>query len=154
MNLGRHVSAQLTQFANLFEGKLTPADAHERFYDEYFSVMDLTADFYLQTIQQVFQEHRLADGTMTWRGERVAPEAIVRTALLTVEGERDDISAPGQTYAARALCASVPPERKAHHLQAGAGHYALFNGRRWQQEVLPRFAAFVRDAAAVGSGVR
>jgi poly(3-hydroxybutyrate) depolymerase len=149
MHPGRHVSAHLTQFANLLEGKIAPAEAHERFYDEYFSVMDLSAEFYLQTIEQIFQQHRLAKGTMTWRGEPVRPEAIVATALLTIEGERDDIAAPGQTYAAHALCTSLPANRRDHYLQAGAGHYALFNGRRWQQGVLPRFAAFVRDAASL-----
>ena len=147
MRPGRHVSAHLTQFADLFEGKTASAAAHERFYDEYFSVMDLPAEFFLETIERIFQEHRLAAGTLHWRGELVRPAAIARTALLTIEGERDDIAAPGQTFAAHALCASVPAARREHFLAAGAGHYALFNGRRWHDAVLPKFASFVRRMA-------
>ncbi len=148
MHPGRHVSAHLKQFADLFEGKTAPSEAHDRFYDEYFSVMDLAAEFYLQTIERIFQEHQLPKGSFRWREELVRPEAIERTALLTIEGERDDISAPGQTYAAHVLCTNLTAQQREHHLQTGAGHYALFNGRRWQQEVLPRFATFIRAAAA------
>src|SRR5438105_5495678 len=107
------------------------------FYDEYFAVLDLSAEFYLETVQWVFQEHRLPTGTLTWNGEKVEPRAIKRTALLTVEGERDDICSVGQTLAAHDLCTSLMPFRKKHYVQAGVGHYGVFSGSRWQAQIYP-----------------
>ena len=107
------------------------------FYDEYFAVLDLTAEFYLETVQRVFQEHLLARGLLEWRGRRVNPKAIRRTALFTVEGERDDICAIGQTVAAHDLCSSLRPYRKKHYMQAGVGHYGVFSGRRWAGQIYP-----------------
>jgi polyhydroxyalkanoate depolymerase len=100
-------------------------------------VLDLTAEFYLETVQYVFQEHRLARGALEYQGRRVDPAAIRRTALLTVEGERDDICSPGQTFPAHDLCRNIRPMRKRHHMQPGVGHYGVFNGRRWQQQIYP-----------------
>ena len=148
MNMDRHIGAHIKLFNHLVEGDGESADAHKRFYDEYLSVMDLPAEFYLQTVETVFQRHDLPNGTMRWRGHPVQPAAIRRTALMTIEGERDDISAPGQTWAAHALCPNIPAERRAHHLQADVGHYGLFNGRRWREQVMPRLAAFIRAAEA------
>ena len=100
-------------------------------------MLDLAAEFYLETVQLVFQEHRLPKGTLTWHGEKVEPRAIKRTALLTVEGERDDICAVGQTLAAHDLCSGLRPYRKRHHMQAGVGHYGVFSGKRWEQQIYP-----------------
>jgi len=110
--------------------------------------MDITAEFYLQTIEQVFQRHALPTGTLTWRGEHVDPAAIRKTALLTVEGEFDDISAPGQTVAAHDLCSSLAATQRDHLLQPGVGHYGIFNGRRWREAIAPRIATFIRAHAA------
>jgi polyhydroxyalkanoate depolymerase len=107
------------------------------FYDEYFAVLDLAAEFYLETVQYVFQEHRLPMGELTWRGRKVDTKAIRRTALMTVEGERDDICAVGQTVAAQELCSSLKPFRKRHHMQAGVGHYGVFSGKRWDGQIYP-----------------
>ncbi len=146
MNAQRHVDAHLEIFHALVRGDGDTADARRAFYDEYLSVMDVTAEYYLQTIDVVFQRHELARGAMTWRGEPVNPAAITRTALMTVEGELDDISAPGQTYASHRLCSAIPSDRRAHLLQPGVGHYGIFNGRRWRSEIAPRIADFIRRA--------
>ena len=111
--------------------------AAKDFYDEYFAVLDLTEEFYLETVERVFQTHLLAKGQMTHHGRVVHPAAIRRTALLTVEGERDDICAAGQTVAAHDLAPRVPPAKRGHHLQAGVGHYGVFSGRRWENEIYP-----------------
>jgi poly(3-hydroxybutyrate) depolymerase len=147
MNLDRHVGAHLELFRHLVRGDGEGAAAHRRFYDEYLSVMDLTAEFYLQTIRTVFQEHALPRGRMTHGGERVVPAAIGKTALMTVEGERDDISGVGQTRAAHDLTPGIPDERRAHWLQPGVGHFGIFNGRRWREEIRPRVSAFIRASA-------
>jgi poly(3-hydroxybutyrate) depolymerase len=147
MNPGRHIDAHISMFNELVRGDGESAAARQRFYDEYMSVMDVTAEYFLQTIDQVFKRYTLASGTMTWRGERVDPAAIRSTALLTVEGELDDISAPAQTYAAHALCSSLRDDQHDHHLQTGVGHYGIFNGRRWRESIVPRIAAFVRRHA-------
>ena len=144
MNLDRHVGAHLALFRNLVKGDGDSAQAHRRFYDEYFAVMDLSAEFYLQTIETVFQEHALPLGEMSWLGHTVEPAAITRTAMMTVEGAEDDISAPGQTEAAHRLTTSLPASRRAHHLQPHVGHYGVFNGRRWRTETLPKVRAFIR----------
>jgi poly(3-hydroxybutyrate) depolymerase len=137
MNLGRHLKAQLDLFCHLANGEAEKAAAIRKFYDEYFAVMDLPAEFYLQTVRAVFQEHDLPLGRLTWRGRRVDPGAIRRTTLFTVEGERDDICAVGQTLAAQELCRSLPRYRKRHHVQTGVGHYGVFNGQRWNRFIYP-----------------
>jgi len=137
MNLDRHLSAHRDLYRHLVEGDETAAAVTKAFYDEYFAVLDLTAEFYLETVEYVFQEHRLARGVLDFHGRRVDPGAIRRTALLTVEGERDDICSPGQTFPAHDLCRNVRPMRKRHHLQPGVGHYGVFNGRRWESQIYP-----------------
>jgi poly(3-hydroxybutyrate) depolymerase len=148
MNPGRHVRAQLGQYRNIVDGRDAEAAAHRRFYDEYLAVMDLPAEFYLETVAKVFQRHELPLGTLEWRGRRIEPAAIRRTALLTVEGELDDICGVGQTRAALDLCGGLPAGMKRHHLQAGAGHYGVFSGRRWAGEIYPRVREVIRMAAA------
>lgn len=147
MNPSRHIDAHINMYNELVHGDGESAAARQRFYDEYLSVMDITADYYLQTIDCIFQRQTLARGTMTWRGRPVEPGAIRATALMTVEGELDDISAPPQTYAAHALCSSLPSDKRDHLLQPGVGHYGIFNGRRWREAILPRIAAFIRTHA-------
>ena len=144
MNLDRHLTAHITQFRNLVGGDQSGAEAHRKFYGEYGAVMDLPAEFYLETVQRVFQEHHLARGMLTWRGEPVRPEAIRRTGLLTVEGERDDICAIGQTMAALDLCAGIRVNLKQNHLQTGVGHYGVFAGKRWAREVYPRVREMIQ----------
>ena len=137
MNLSRHVRAHMDLFSHILKGELAKADANKRFYDEYFAVADLPAEFYLETVQRVFQEHHLARGIYTWRNRKVDPRAIRKTSLLTVEGERDDICGLGQTMAAQDLCSSIKPFRKKHYVQAGVGHYGVFSGTRWQTQIYP-----------------
>ena len=137
MNMPRHVRAHQDLFDNLLMGRTAEAETTKTFYDEYFAVLDLPADFYLETVEWIFQEHRLAKGTLTHRGRTVNPAAIRKTSLLTVEGERDDICAIGQTLAAQELCSSLKPFRKRHHMQVGVGHYGVFSGRKWQAQVYP-----------------
>lgn len=148
MNLERHVKAHHDQFWALHAGEQDRAAQHRRFYDEYFAVMDLPAEFFLETVRSVFQEHALPLGTLTWRGRKVEPRAIRRTAILTVEGEKDDICAIGQTMAALDLCRGLPVTMKRHHLQTGVGHYGVFSGRRWAQHIYPR----VREMIQVNEG--
>jgi len=137
MNLDRHLDAHLGQFRALVSGNDEAAAAHRRFYNEYRAVMDLPAEFYLETVKRVFQDHDLPLGRFTYHGEAVRPAAIRRTAILTVEGERDDICANGQTMAALELCSGVPIAMRRHHLQTGVGHYGVFSGRHWANEVYP-----------------
>jgi poly(3-hydroxybutyrate) depolymerase len=137
MNLERHFQSFVGLYNSLIEGDEAKAEVTKAFYEEYFAVLDLTAEFYLETVQQVFQEYRLPRGEMLWRGRTVQPAAIRRTALLTVEGERDDICAVGQTLAAHDLCSSIRPYMKTHHVQADAGHYGVFSGRRWNTQIYP-----------------
>ena len=137
MNLERHVESFKGMYKNLVEGEHEKAAFTRDFYEEYFAVLDLPAEFYLETIQHVFQEYALAQGMLTWRGRTINPAAIRRTALLTVEGERDDICSIGQTMAAQDLCSSIPLFMKQHHMQAGVGHYGVFSGRRWSQHIYP-----------------
>lgn len=144
MNLDRHISAHFNQWRSLVGGDDASAEAHRRFYDEYGAVMDLPAEFYLETVQRVFQDHDLPLGQLTWHGQRVRPAAIRRTGLLTVEGERDDICAIGQTMAALDLCRGIPLSLKQHHLQTGAGHFGVFSGRRWAREVYPRVREMIQ----------
>jgi poly(3-hydroxybutyrate) depolymerase len=137
MNLQRHLKAQADLLNHRANGEDSKAQEIASFYDEYLAVMDLPAEFYLETVRLVFQEHALARGQLEWRGRRVDPGAIRRTALLTVEGERDDICSVGQTVAAHDLCCNLRPYQKRHHLQPGAGHYGVFSGSRWRNQVYP-----------------
>lgn len=137
MNPDRHVKAHKTIFRNLVDGKMAEAHAAQNFYDEYFAVLDLTAEFYLETVQMVFQDHLLPKGELMVNGRKVEPARIRRTALLTVEGERDDICSIGQTMAAHDLCSGLRPYLKRHHLQAGVGHYGVFSGTRWDKQIYP-----------------
>jgi poly(3-hydroxybutyrate) depolymerase len=137
MNAERHARS----FADLFRcrvgGDDAKADAINDFYKEYFAIMDLSAPFFLETVERIFQQHHLPRGTMTYEGTRIEPRAIKRTFLLTVEGEKDDICAVGQTLAAQDLCSGLRRYMKSHHMQAGVGHYGVFNGRRWDSQIYP-----------------
>jgi poly(3-hydroxybutyrate) depolymerase len=144
MNLDRHVEAHWKMFRHLVDGEGDSAAAIRAFYDEYTAVMDLPADFYLQTIRRVFRDHDLPQGRFRVRDRRIEPAAIEKTALMTVEGERDDICAVGQTVAAHALCSHIPAAKKFHHLQPKVGHYGVFHGRRWQSETYPKVREFIR----------
>lgn len=137
MNLERHRDAHARLYRHLAAGDAEKADVIKKFYDEYFTVLDLTEEFYLETIERIFQHAELATGDATWRDRKVDPGAIRHTALLTVEGGRDDICAPGQTAAAHDLCSSLRPHLKRHHFQANVGHYGVFAGRRWEHEIYP-----------------
>ena len=144
MNLDRHINAHIAQFHALAQQDHTKSAAHRKFYQEYGAVMDLPAEFFLQTVQRIFQDHDLPLGRLTWHGRPVRPELIRHTALMTVEGERDDICAVGQTVAALDLCTGVRVSMKRHHLQTGVGHYGVFSGRRWEQEVYPRVRSMIQ----------
>jgi poly(3-hydroxybutyrate) depolymerase len=137
MNIERHVKAHRELYDNLRQGEFEKAKATKDFYDEYFAVLDLSAEFYLETVRRIFQEHQLPTGQVQWHGQKVEPRAIKRTALLTVEGERDDICAVGQTSAAHDLCSGLRPYRKRHHMQTGVGHYGVFSGKRWEGQIYP-----------------
>ena len=163
MNLDRHVTAHHEFFEHLVENDGDSAEKHRDFYDEYLAVMDLTAEFYLQTVETVFIEHALPRGTMMHRGERVDPSAIRHTALLTIEGENDDISGVGQTEAAHKLCTNLAAERREHFVQPDVGHYGIFNGSRFRKHIVPRVVGFMdaieggeaaaRTAAKAGENV-
>jgi poly(3-hydroxybutyrate) depolymerase len=143
MNWDKHVDAQARFFDHLVEGDADSAEKHRTFYDEYLSVLDLSEEFYLQTIRRVFREHRLARGIFRYRGDRVVdPSAIETVALMTVEGEKDDISGIGQTQAAHDLCVNIPENMQTDYIQPGVGHYGVFNGRRFVEEIVPRVNAF------------
>lgn len=144
MNLDRHVDAHQNLFYNLVEGDGDSVAAHRKFYDEYLAVMDLPAEFYLQTIKEVFQEHALACGLMTHHGRSVNPAAIEDTALMTVEGAKDDISGIGQTQAAHALCANIPTSSKTDYVHPEVGHYGVFNGSRFRRDIAPGISKFIR----------
>jgi len=137
MNIERHVKAHRELYENLANGESDKAAVTKAFYDEYFAVLDLTAEFYLETVRYIFQEYALPLGKLRWRGDVVDPSAIRRTMLLTVEGERDDICAVGQTVAAHDLCSKLRPYLKRHHMQAGVGHYGVFSGKRWENQIYP-----------------
>ncbi len=159
MNLDRHVGSHMQFYHHLVIGDGDSAAAHRRFYDEYLSVMDIAAEFYLQTVETVFQKHSLPLGKMVWTdpetGKKVPvdPKRIKKTALLTVEGERDDISAHGQTAAAHGLCTNLPASRQYHHFQMSVGHYGIFNGRRWRGEIMPRIRHFIRKFDSKASAI-
>lgn len=149
MNRRRHLGAHGRYWLDHLRGPGGAAGraAHERFYDDYNAVLDMDAAYYLDTVRLVFQDFALARGTWLVDGERVRPGAITDSALLTIEGELDDISGPGQTEAAHALCSGVPAARRAHHTAPGCGHYGIFSGRRWREGVYPRLRAFIRAHA-------
>ncbi|MFL6799456.1 MAG: polyhydroxyalkanoate depolymerase [Xanthobacteraceae bacterium] len=151
MNLDRHIEAHRNLFRHLVQGDGDSAQKHREFYDEYLAVMDLAAEFYLQTVETVFVRHDLPQGRMTHRGRRVDPGTIRRVALLTVEGENDDISGVGQTEAAHRLCVNIPAANKAHWLQPNVGHYGVFNGSRFRAEIVPRIADFVLSHDGTGT---
>jgi poly(3-hydroxybutyrate) depolymerase len=150
MNLDRHIEAHRELFQHLVRGDGDSAQKHREFYDEYLAVMDLAAEYYLQTVETVFVRHALPRGEMTHRGQPVDPSRIKRVALLTIEGELDDISGVGQTEAAHRLCVNIPAERQAHWLQQGVGHYGVFNGSRFRSEIAPRIADFVLSMSQGG----
>lgn len=138
MNMERHGSQHRELYQLLADGKTVEADKIKDFYEEYFAVLDMTAQFYLETVDKVFQRTLLAKGDLTHRGRAVKPGLIRKTALLTVEGERDDVCAVGQTSAAHALCTGLRPHMKRHHLQPGVGHYGVFSGSKWEKQVYPQ----------------
>ena len=144
MNMSRHVDAHHEYFKHLVEGDGDSVQKHREFYDEYLSVLDLTEEFYIQTLREVFQDYTLAKGKMVHHDRKVDPKAITRTALMTVEGENDDISGIGQTQAAHTLCSSLPERMQQDYIQAGVGHYGVFNGRRFNTEIYPRMREFHR----------
>jgi poly(3-hydroxybutyrate) depolymerase len=160
MNLDRHMEAHRNLYLNLVKGDGDSAQKHREFYDEYLAVMDLCAEFYLQTCDTVFIRHSLPKGEMTHRGIPIDPSKIKRVALMTVEGENDDISGVGQTEAAHALCTNIPKDKKYHWLQSDVGHYGVFNGSRFRAEIAPRISDFVlsHNAASArgrnGAGAR
>jgi poly(3-hydroxybutyrate) depolymerase len=143
MNLDRHVNAHMRQFEHLLRGADVKADQHRAFYDEYLAVMDLSAEFYLQTIQVVFKEHQLPRGVWVSRDRKIDP-SFIETALMTVEGELDDISGVGQTKAAHALTPNIPGARHVHWEQPRVGHYGIFNGTKWREQIMPRVRDFIR----------
>jgi poly(3-hydroxybutyrate) depolymerase len=147
MNPDRHLNSHWDYYLDLVKGDQDDVDSHRRFYDEYNAVLDLPAEYYLDTIRIVFQEHRLPNGTWHVCGTRVAPEDIRKTALFTIEGELDDISGSGQTQAAHDLCVNVPKARKRHMTAMGVGHYGIFSGRRWREMICPQIRDFIRASA-------
>src|SRR5262249_3178914 len=150
MNLDRHIEAHRNLFKHLVEGDGDSAQKHREFYDEYLAVMDLAAEFYLQTVDTVFVRHALPKGQMTHRGRPIDPSKIKRGGLLTAEGEHDDISGVGQTEAAHDLCVNIPASRKAHWLQPTVGHYGVFNGSRFRAEIAPRISDFILSTETSG----
>jgi poly(3-hydroxybutyrate) depolymerase len=149
MNRDRHVEAHKKLFENLVKGDGDLVDKHREFYDEYLAVMDLTAEYYLQTVDTVFVKHALPKGEMTHRGKLVDPSKVVNVALMTVDGENDDISGLGQTEATHMLCSSIPDDRRVHYVQKGVGHYGVFNGSRFKSEIVPRVSDFMLSAANI-----
>ena len=143
MNPDRHLDAHWDYFNHLMLGEDESAEKHREFYDEYNAVLDMPAEYYLETVRAVFQEFALPKGRMYLRGELVRPQAVRAPALLTIEGELDDISGNGQTEAAHALCLNIPRERRQHYVARGAGHYGIFSGRRWREGVFPRVRDFI-----------
>lgn len=147
MNLDKHLNAHVRQYRNIASKDDKAADVHRVFYDEYLAVMDLCAEFFLETVDKVFVHQHLATGELTYRGRKVSPAAIRKTFLLTVEGERDDICGLGQTSAALDLCSNLRPQLKRHHMQTAVGHYGVFSGRRWEAEIYPVVRAVIEAAS-------
>ena len=149
MNPNHHAKSHWDFFRDLIKGDGADAETHRKFYDEYNAVIDLDAAYYLETVQRVFQEFQLPRGVMEISGERVDPKAIRDIGLMTVEGELDDISCPGQTEAAHGLCSNIPNARRKHLLVEGCGHYGIFSGRRWRNAVYPAIREFIADERAI-----
>jgi poly(3-hydroxybutyrate) depolymerase len=145
MNMEKHMSAHWNFYNHLVADDGDSAEKHREFYDEYLAVMDMTAEFYLQTVDTVFVRQALPKGEMTHRGVRVEPQSITRVGLMTVEGERDDISGVGQTKAAHTLCRNLSSDRKMHWMQPKVGHYGVFNGSRFEKEIVPKITTFIRQ---------
>lgn len=145
MNVESHMKEHLNLFKHLIEGDGDSATRHRKFYDEYLAVMDIPGRFYLDTVEHVFQNASLPKGELMIRGKLVDCSKIKRTALFTIEGEFDDISAPGQTRVAHELCKNLPPHMREHHLQEGVGHYGIFNGRKWREVIMPKVRSFIRN---------
>ncbi len=154
MNLDRHVNAHKELFFNLVKGDGDSVEKHKEFYDEYLAVMDLTAEYYLQTVDQVFVKHLLPRGEMTHRGAPVDLSAIRRVALMTIEGEKDDITGLGQCEAAQHLCGALPRSMKRHYTQPAVGHYGIFNGSRFRHEIVPRVVAFMSEHDVRGGSLK
>ncbi|MGR8921544.1 MAG: polyhydroxyalkanoate depolymerase [Gammaproteobacteria bacterium] len=152
MNLDRHLNAHKNLYQNLVAGDGDSVAAHRKFYDEYLSVLDLPAEYYLDTIRVVFQEHQLPEGQMRIDDRVVDLGAIRRTALMTVEGEKDDISGIGQTQAAHDLCVNIPADKRIDYIQPEVGHYGVFNGSRWRSEIAPRIRDFIHSNKKLGAG--
>jgi len=148
MNLDRHKQSFRDMYHHLVNGDVDKANVIRVFYDEYLAVNDLPAEFYLETVEKVFQTYDLPLGTLTYKGRKVNPAAIRRTALITVEGERDDICAVGQTVAAQDLCTGIRPYMKTHHIQTGVGHYGVFSGKKWNQQIYPRVREAIHASAS------
>jgi len=146
MNPDRHMNAHWDYYNHLLEGDGDSAESHRRFYDEYNAVLDMPAEYYLDTIKTVFQDFALPQGRWRVRDALVRPQAITKTALLTIEGEFDDISGNGQTEAAHPLCLNIPAARREHYVAPKVGHYGIFSGRRWREMIYPRVRAFIRKA--------
>lgn len=145
LNMDRHMEAQAGLYQHLIKGDDESATASKKFYDEYLSVMDLPAEYFLESMRTAFQEHLLPKGGMMWRHHAVRPQIIKETALMTVEGELDDISGVGQTKAAHTLCSGIPANKHKHHLQRGVGHYGIFNGRKWREKIYPEVQKFINE---------
>jgi poly(3-hydroxybutyrate) depolymerase len=145
MNPDRHLSSHYDYFLDLVRGDDDSADSHRKFYDEYNAVLDMPAEYYLDTIKVVFQDFALVNGTWEVNGQLVRPQDIQSTSLLTIEGELDDISGAGQTKAAHDLCTGIPKERQFHYDVEGAGHYGIFSGRRWREKVYPVVRDFIAN---------
>jgi poly(3-hydroxybutyrate) depolymerase len=145
MNLGNHMMSHWNMFKHLVVGDGESAEATKLFYEEYRAVCDMSAEFYLQTIDVVFQRHLLPKGAFTHKGVRLDPDKITRTALLAVEGERDDISGLGQTKSALKLAQSLSADKKLYHMAKSVGHYGIFNGRRWREQISPVVKGFIRQ---------
>lgn len=145
LNLEKHITAPRTLFNHMVKGDDDSADGHKVFYDEYRAVLDLPADYFLDCIHMVFKEHLLPKNQFVYKGHKVDLNAITQTALMTVEGEKDDISGVGQTKAAHDICPNIPQNMRNHHLQMGVGHYGVFNGRRWRESTTPKITAFIKE---------
>jgi poly(3-hydroxybutyrate) depolymerase len=154
MNLDRHMNAHKELFVNLVRGDGDSVDKHKEFYDEYLAVMDLAAEYYLQTVDQVFVKHQLPKGEMHHCGQLIDLKAIRRVALMTIEGEKDDITGAGQCEAALNLCTNLPRSKKRHYTQPGVGHYGIFNGARYRHEIVPRIVAFISDHDVRGGNLK
>jgi poly(3-hydroxybutyrate) depolymerase len=157
MNPDRHMTSHYDYFSDLIRGDGESAESHRQFYDEYNAVLDMPAEYYLDTIKTVFQDFALVNGTWKVNGTLVRPQDITGSALLTIEGELDDISGAGQTRAAHGLCSGIPKEHQFHYDAEGAGHYGIFSGRRWRENVYPRVKSFIgsyNQVAETASNVR